>query len=302
MTEAENTQAESAPSFDLHSVFNKKSEVDVHQVNQAPKKKDLVKKSEPVKVEAPIVEDEEDEDDSPTPDVSKAEAKSADIDYKAENERLQKTLKDTQKSFHEDRKKLAAYKKSIEKLKEEGSLLDEEATMLLDHTRFENEPEDEPLFVKYGKIWDKELEYMKKYAPNAKEIDQHILAFQHFMQTASPKEVHDTLADLSQYEEDEVEFTRQMLDIGRQYNDDIYADIHESGSIRNLKAKYSKKEDEMQKEIDKWEKKYNKLKEKYEDYNTESNLRLPSGSSNMDLPKSVTFDPKVIYGKQFQGR
>lgn len=301
MTETENTQKEETPVFDLHSVFNKKPEVEVQQVNDVPQKKEPLKKEAPAKAKAPVEDLNEDEEDSPEAQKPKEEAKTSDVDYKSELEKVQKTLKDTQRSFHEDRKKLAAYKKAVEKLKEEGRLLDEEATDLLDHTKFESEPEDESIIIKYGRIWDKELEYMKKYAPNPKDIDQHVLAFQHFMQSASPQEIRDTLEELAQYEEDEVEFTRQMLEIGRQYNDDIYADIHESGSIRNLKAKYSADKIEMQKEIDKWEKKYNKLKEKYEDYNPEpANLKLPSGAGNVDLPKDVTFDPSKIFAKQYR--
>jgi len=101
---------------------------------------------------------------------------------------------------------------------------------------------------------------------------------------------------LSRYEDDEVEFTKQMLEFGRQYNEDIFADIHESGSIRNLKAKYYKKEKELQERLDKVEKKYNKLKEKYEDYNSEpSNYRLPSGGGNVSLPKNDKIDLASFY-------
>lgn len=306
-TETETAQQEEVDAFDLHGIFNKQPEVDVAPTNDAPKK-ERVKKAEPVKKEKAVIEEDDDEDedeDEPSAsDKPKEGVKSNDVDYKSEFEKLQKTVKDTQRSFHEDRKKLAAYKKAVEKMKEDGALLDEEATMLLDHTKYENESvEDESTLVKYAKVWDKELEYMKKYAPDSKEIDQHILAFQHFMQTASREEINDALNDLSRYEDDEVELTRQMLELGRQYNDEIYADIHESGSIRNLKSKYSQKEYEMQKEIDKLKKRVDKLKEKYEDYNPEpANYKLASGSANMDLPKNVTFDPVAIFAKQFQRR
>lgn len=284
--------------IDVHKIFNKRKFEPEASVSE---KKEVVQKVEEAKkVDAVSKIDEEDLEDET---VKKEEPKSREqdtTDYKAELEKLQKSVKDTQKSFHENRKQLASYRKAVEKMKEEGTLLDEEAIILLDHTKFEDQTEEEPLFVKYGKIWDKELPYMRKYAPNQKEIDQHILAFQHFVQTASPKEVNDALNELAQYEEDETEFTHQMLEIGRQYNEDIYSDIHSAGSIRNLKKKYSEKEAELQKKIDKLEKQYNKLKEKYEDYTPEpANLR-PTGIGNIDLPKNVSFDPATIFNRRFQ--
>lgn len=306
MSEIEKATAQSdAPqTFDIASIFNKKADIEfIEDVEPIADKQPPIKKPPQPRKQPPVVEDDEDEEDIPKGSTSKSEAKPTEIDYKAEFEKSQKTLKDTQKSFHEDRKKLSAYKKAVEKLKEEGSLLDEEATSLLDHTQFEDSPQEETIFIKYAKIWDKELEYMKKYAPNPQEINQQILAFQHFMQTAPQDEVQDVLSDLAQYEDDEVEFTKQMLEIGRQYNDDIYSDIAESGSIRKLKTKYAEKEAEMQKEIDKWKKRHDKLKDKYEDFNTEpSNYRLPSGSGNIDLPKDATMDPKAIFAKQWQKR
>ena len=300
-------QDDSTNHFDMHSIFNRKTPVIAENAKEKVEKKDLPKKEVEENIQAPSKEkshaknDREDEDQDD--DKKETEKNEKDVDYKSEVEKLQKVVKDTQKSFHEDRKKLSAYKKAVEKLKENGALLDEEAEMLLDHTKFDSDPEEEPLIVKYGNIWDKELAYMKKYAPNPKEIDQHIFAFQHLIQTSTPKEAHDIIEDLSKYDSDEVELTRQMLEIGRQYNDDIYADIHESGSIRNLKEKYSQKEKELQKKIDKLEKQVNKYKEQYEDYNTEpANLRLPYGSGNIDIPKNATFDIGTIFNKRFQSR
>jgi hypothetical protein len=302
----ESTESE----VDFHNVFTKQRFKEPAKAEEKkdiiPEKKESVKKIENVK-DNPVSKSEEKEDLQDEPikkDEEPAPKKLEEVDYKSELEKLQKSVKDTQKSFHENRKQLSAYRKAVEKMKEEGTLLDEEATMLLDHTKFQDQSEEEPLFVKYGKIWDKELPYMKKYAPNAKELDQHILAFQHFIQTASPEEVNEVLSELSQYEEDETEFTHQMLEIGRQYNEDIYADIHDAGSIRKLKNKYSEKEAELQKKIDKLEKQYNKLKEKYEDYNPEpANLRLPTGSgNNTSLPKDVSFEPAAIFKSRFQHR
>ena len=287
--------------FDLNDIFNKRS--DAIKNESKPTKLSLKK--------PPVEEEEEDEDtketdvkdDAPTDKDEKT--KEASIDYKGELEKLQKSVKDTQKSFHENRKQLAAYKKAVEKLKEDGSLLDAEAEILLDYTKFEADVDgaEKPLFHKWGEVWDKELQYLKKYAPDPKEIDQQIFAFQHFMQTATQSELDEMIKELSPYEDDEVEFTKQMLEIGRQYNLDIYSDIRESGSIRNLKSKYAEKEVEYQKKIDKLQLKYDKLKEKYEDYNTEpANMKLSSSSSARNISADVTFDPATIFESQYQRR
>lgn len=283
--------------FDLHAIFNGKSNTEAPKVIEEPKEKVGSKKSSPIKEE--VSSDDEDVEEEQEEKPSKEDVKVDDFDYKAELEKTKKTLKDTQRSFHEDRKKLASYKKAVEKLKEDGALLDEEAALLLDHTNFESDPEEESEYLRYHKIWNQELQYMRKYASNAKEIDQNFMAFQHFVQTASQQEIQEAFADLRQYEDDEVEFTKQMLEIGRQYNEDIYSDINEVGSIRHLKAKYSKKESELQKEIDKLKKQVNKYKEQYEDYDTSApNLNLPKGSIKHDLPKTATFDVDAIFAER----
>lgn len=293
--------------FNIHNVFNKRPDVEVAQVNQAPKKKDPEKKPEQVKkVSEPIDldEDEDEDEDEPKDSKQKPEVKkdtSDSIDYKSEYEKLQKTVKDTQRSFHEDRRKLAAYKKAVEKFKEDGFLDEDDANTLLDHTKFESTDEDVHPLIKASNIWEKEIFNMKKYSQNADDIDKNVEAFQHLYQASSAREQEEILSELSKYDDDEIEFTKQMLEMGRQYNDEIYEDIRESGSIRNLKSKYSEKETELQNRIDKLERKIYKLKSKYEDYNEEpANLRLPTGSSHKELPKNVTFDPKSIFERQYQ--
>lgn len=287
--------------FDLNDIFNNKPEDETQK--ETPQENSLAKKAAPVKVTAPIEDEDGDEEEQAQEDKpSKEEAKPDEVDYKSELEKAKKTIKDTQRSFHEDRKKLVAYRKTVEKLKEDGVLLDEEAEMLLDHTSFESEPEEESEYLKYHKIWNQELQYMRKYAPDAKEIDQNFEAFQHFVQTASPHEIKEAFSDLKHYEDDEVAFTKQMLEIGRQYNEEVYADISEVGSIRHLKSKYSQNEAKLQKVIDKLTTENVNLKkqfkEKYEDYNTEPPGRLPTGSTKNDLPTSATFDVGELFSQR----
>lgn len=270
----------------------RKNDVATPNEDEAKKPEESVKK-------ARLVPEKGEDDDSP-----QETSKEREIDYKSEWEKAQKRFKDTQQLFHEDRKKLAAYKKAVEKMKEDGSLLDEEASILLDHTNYEGEPEpeNESVLDRYCKIWDQEIATMRsmsKYIPNFKEIDQQIVAFQHFLKIASYEELNGVLDELSKFEDDKVELTKQMLELGRQYNEDIYSDIHEAGSIRKLKSMYSKKQEELKKVIDKLQKENNKLKQTYEDYNTEeAKVIVGSGVVNANLHRDSTFD----VGKIFKGR
>lgn len=303
--------------FDISNIFSKKptleSFVDKNQDKHTEKENKPVKDAPVKNVDKKVVAEDNDEKDIqenkdiPYKDHSPS-SKDKDIDYKKELEKVQKTLKDTQRSFHEDRKKLSSYKKAVEKMKEDGALLDEEVSMLLDHIRFEETSdeisEDIPI-MRYGKIWDKEIEYMRKYSSNSADIDQHIAAFQHLIQSSTKKEIEDIFIDLSHYENDEVELTKQMLKLGEEYYEDIYSEIHEAGGLRNLKSRLYGKEQELQKKLDTLQKKYDKLKEKHEDYDsTPGNLRLPSGSGNNELHEKgdATFDVSKIFASRYKRR
>lgn len=303
------TQNQENDLFNVSDIFNKrnnptagteaKEEAGKEPAENSEKVQKLEKKAMPDKVEA---NNEDDNEDAKKP----LESKGREPDHAQELEKLRKRFDDTQRLFHEDRKKLSAYKKAIEKLKAEGTLLDEEASLLLDHTRFDNDADqeaDEPLLIKYGKIWDKEIEYMRKYSTNVEDINQSIHAFQHLIQSCSDKERQEIIDDLSQYEDNEVELTKQMIEMGRQYNDEIYSDIQKAGNIRNLKSILYKREEELQKKVDKLQKQYDNLKKKYEDYDAEPGGRIPSGSSNNNLQKEdADFDVSKIFANRYKRR
>lgn len=293
----------SEPEFNLDEMFDK---IHAHIENPLPLGEEIPPNTETKRESAPTdKEDDKKEDESDEEKVEKASEKKekpsdkkAESDLKIAYDKLEKSHKDTQKSFHEDRKKLSAYKRAVLKMREEGTLLDEEAEMLLDHTKFDSEADsalDEPVLVRYGRVWDKELEYMKKYAPDASEINQQIMAFQHLIQSSSQHELDEIFEELSNYEDDEVELTKQMLSLGRQYNDEIYSDIHEAGGLSKLKYKYQDKIDKLEKELDKSNKKYDKLKEKYEDYNEPSSLTLPGGSNTPSSSKGDKVDLDAFF-------
>jgi hypothetical protein len=326
MTETVETQnAEKPEAFDVHSIFAKKTDLKAETAIEEPKEKpEEKKKVDPIKntvkeakdkKEAakdffdPREKEDEDEEEEKEASASKKEEKeesSPEIQkYRTELEKKEKALRETQKWGNEARKQLAVYKKTVEALKAEGVLTDDEARALQDHTIVHaDEPQEEvskPL--QYGQIWDKELAYMRKYSPNAEDIDKSVFAFQHLVKHCSQEELEDIFADLAAYEDDEVALTKRMIEKGREYYDDVYEDIHEAGSIRNLKKKYKQKEEELQKRIDKLEAKYSKLKEKHEDFDSEpSGMKLPSGGLSTSLPKDVTFDPAAIFEKRHQKR
>lgn len=312
----EQTQiTEKQESFDLQSIFSKKIDAKQELPKEESKEKPEGKKEEePVK--KPAKEDpkkeavksvvdaneSEDEDEDEKPDARpKKEPKD---DSNNELEKTQKALKETQKWGNETRKQLANYKKTVEKMMQDGILTEDEARALQDHTIVhEDEQQEVSKPVIYGQIWDKELEYMKKYSPSSKEIEESADAFTHLVNHCTQEELIDIFADLSSYEEDETELTKRMIEIGREYYDDIYGDIQDVGSIRNLKKKYSEKEQELQKRIDKLEAKYSKLKEKYEDHDQEpSGMRMRTGGLATGLPKDTTFEPSAIFGKRHKGR
>lgn len=275
--------------FDKESNPNKFSEKETVK----PEKTEAPKESEKVdeissEEEEPIVEKKE------KPSDKKAEA-----ELKVAFEKLEKSYKDTQKAFHEDRKKLSAYKRAIKSFVEEGTLTDDEAQTLLDHVQFENGADVEPTssssssgegLGKYSNAISKELEAMERYSSNPQEIKINTQAFQHLYDTSSWQEKESILDELSGFEDDPIELTKQMLLLGAQHNNEVYSEIHQYGGVKQLKEKYINEIETLKKELDKSKKQYNKLKEKYEDYNDPTPVSTPGGSSSSGSSKSDAID------------
>jgi hypothetical protein len=310
---SENPQVDS---FDLKEIFSNKKSTPVNaspedQVKEAPPTKEVIKKEEKEPVKDKEEDENDDEEKTPKKSLKKdkeeeeEEPKEKVPDYKLDNERLQKTLKDTQKSFHEDRKKLSAYKKAVNKFMEDGILTEEDAQTLLDHTQFEGEvsSESKSILDRYVDVWNKEIKYMKKYDRDASDIDQWIAAFEHMYDSSSRSEREAILEDLAHYEDDEVLITKRMLALGRDYNDEVYSDLRESGGIRNVKQKYQSEIDSLKKELDKVNEKYNKLKTKHQDYDTEpQNLRISSGAAYVGNDQGDSFDIGKMFKQKFNRR
>lgn len=276
--------------FDKESNPNKFSE----QETVKPEKTEKPKESEKVE------ESSQEEDEPIVEKKEKPSDKKADTELKVAFEKLEKSHKDTQKAFHEDRKKLSAYNRAIKSFVEEGIISDDEAKILLDHVKFENGSDVERVenvpsnstdgFAKYANVIMKELEVMERYSSNPQEIKINTQAFQHLYDTSSWQEKESILDELSGFEDDPIELTKQMLLLGAQHNNEVYSEIHQYGGVKQLKEKYINEIETLKKELDKSKKQYNKLKEKYEDYNDPTPVSTPGGSSSSGSSKSDAID------------
>lgn len=290
----------------LDQAFDKVSNPNKFIEDVVPK----AEKKEEVKEPEEVEEDSSEEEVEPI--VEKKEKptdKKADAELKIAFDKLEKSYKDTQKAFHEDRKKLSAYKRAIKSFVEEGTLTDDEAQTLLDHVQFENGTEIEPVssssssgLSKYSNAINKELEVMERYSSNPQEIKINTQAFQHLFDTSSWEEKQNILDELSGFEDDPIELTKQMLLLGAQHNNEVYSEIHESGGVKQLKEKYLNEIEILKKELDKSRKQYNKLKEKYEDYNDPTPVSVPGGSSSSGSSKSDAIDIDGALDFAFRGK
>lgn len=307
-------------SFDIDKLFNKPTEENTSETKdkeeekpkddvsiKSDKHKDVKKpEKEPVnKVKEPAEEDEDEDfedDEEEVEDKESDKPKDKSADHKAEIEKLQKTLKDTQRSFHEDRKKIAAYKRAVEQMKEDLIISDDEAATLLNHTQFEGELEpiyqEESRLVKYCRVFDNELEIMKKYTKEPEIIDQNIFAFQHLIHSVTHEEREDILDELSQYNDDPIKMTQHMLEIGRVYDEKFFNYIREAGSLSNLITKFQEEKEELQKKLDNARNKINKLKGVDQDYNKEPyQVRQSAGGSNINNKVHKKFSIDDIFNK-----
>lgn len=252
--------------------------------------------TENVAQSSPKAENADDEDvSSETENVEDSSASQP--DWQKEAEKSQQRLTDSQKWGREAHNKLKAVEGMIAQYKEAGILNEEEAQTLLSVSAHPDpqqaEEQDEPLLVRYGAVWDRELSNMRKYT-DSPDLDLHIEAFQNFLKNGSPAEIMDAFQQLKALEKDDVAFTRKMLDMGKAYNEEVYQDIHAAGSLKAYKAKMALELEKQLKKIDKLEKEIVKYKEQYEDYIPSKSYRLPSGGSAESPKDSDTSIGSII--------
>lgn len=227
------------------------------------------------------------------------------IDWKKENEKIQRDLKETQRWATETKKQISAYKKIVEKFKEEGSISEDEAQELLDHTKYEEMAQkDKPFLSKAGEVWDSEIENIRKYG-EYEDIDKHIHAFQHFIQNGTSEEIKDFYEEIVDLiDSNPVLFTKKMLQMGKTYHDEIFGELAQAGNLKNFKHQYEVKIDDYQKKVDKLEKEVLRLKERYEGYDETPNYRLPQGGGNNTAVQSspdIMKNPGKVIEKFNQG-
>lgn len=262
---------------------------------QKPKSKWAVTKSEKDKYlnqdDEDTEETEEGDHESPEEENKKTyhNWKSETEKLQLEREKLQRDLKETQRWATETKKQISSYKKAIEKYKEEGILSDEEATELMDHTKYQEMVERErPLLEKASEVWDREIENIRKYGDDT-DLDKHIHAFQHFLHNASSDEIKDVYREMEDLiDSNPVAFTKKMLQFGKQYHDEIFGEFAQAGNLKNFKRQYEEKIDSYKKKIDKLEKEVVKLKNQYEGYDEKPNYRIPQGGDNNSGSESNT--------------
>lgn len=222
------------------------------------------------------------------------EEKTKEPDLKSEIEKLQRNLKETRKWGTDTKRQLDSYKKIVEKFKEEGNLSEEEATELLNHTKYEElDNKDKSFLEKAAEVWDREIENIRKYS-DYPELDKHLHAFQHFLHNGTKEEVEEAYEDIKDIiDSNPVLFTKKMLEIGKRYHDDIFGDLVTAGNLKNFKRQYEDKLESSQKKIEKLEKEIAKLKDKYEGYDENPNYRMPQGGSSGEsgIDPSVTKRP-----------
>lgn len=230
-----------------------------------------VNKPEPLKVES-----------SPKRTINEEEKiKEPSIDWRVEAEKNLRNFKETRKWGDEVSRQLSTLKKRVEKFQEDGVLAENEVTELLsDIKNQEFENKNKSFSEKAAEIWDREIENIRKYS-DYPDLDKHLHAFQHFMQTGDPQEIDEVYNDIKDLiDSNPILFTKKMLEAGRRYHEEIFGDLMEAGNLKNFKMKYEDKLETSQKKIEKLEKEIAKLKDKYEGYDENPNYRMPQGGDS----------------------
>ena len=195
---------------------------------------------------------------------------------KVDRDNQEKAFKETKKWGHELSQKLTGFEKKVRAFIAEGALTDEEGKQLLDYTHMEDNSSipESPLSL-YSKIWDEELTNIRKYT-DAPDLDQHILAFQHLLKNGDSQELENAFGQLEAIKDSPLKWTRKMLEIGKSYNEDVFHELAQAGSLKAFKESYEEKLQKQQKTIDKLEAKTLKL-ESQSDYIPSSSYSLPEG-------------------------
>lgn len=200
---------------------------------------------------------------------------------KPEVEVFEKRLADSQKWATELSRKLKTFEQKVKKAVDDGLLDDDDAKDLLNATQHEEKESLDNPFAKYIKMFDSEIEGIKKYG-NEENLERKILSFNHLLRDSSPEELEQLMEELEGFEEDSIGLTKKILEIGKKHDEEVFGEFFESGNLRSLKSKYKKEIENKQKIIDKLEKQLQKYIKDSEDYTESRGYKLPTGSQSRD--------------------
>ena len=198
--------------------------------------------------------------------------------------KLQESFDETRKWGRDLSKKIHGFKRQVESYLQEGVLTEEEAQNLLKHASHPDTAEEEHPLFKYSKIWDQEVQNIKKYTRDA-AVDQNILAFQHLLKHADSDDLSALLEELAAVDKNPLELTHKMLQMGKDYHASTYGPLMEAGGMQNMLKTHRKETHKLQQQIDKLEAELVKLRRNLDD-NT-AGYSLPDGGSFGDIPEST---------------
>ncbi|WP_192483168.1 MULTISPECIES: hypothetical protein [Cysteiniphilum] len=222
-------------------------------------------------------------------------------------DKLEKSLRESQKWGHSLSQKLRAFENKISAYVQEGALTDTEAQELLQYIVQEQPPEsatqqtydsNNPLAY-YENVFFSEIENMRKYVSDDM-LDDKIKALDHFVKFANEDELNYFLDQLSEIN-DPVQLTKKMLAVGADYYEDVYKDLNETGGVKALKLKFQDQLDQKEKKISKLEKEIEKLKEN-SDYIGGNKYVLPAGSSSPSDHSARDTSMSGIFNRSRQGK
>lgn len=261
--------------FEPPQIASEEKEEEVVQQDKPSVKEERPKLS--LKREEPL---ENEPSDDEAPEEQKEEKKKY-TDWKTQAEKESKRLKETQKWANETKSQLSAYKRAVESFVNEGILLEEDGNALLDYLQYKEMP-DSALSErdKASKIFRTEIDNIRKYG-NYENLDEHVKALDHLVENSTQEEIEELFGEFKDLvDDDTVLFTKKILEVAATYYDEVYSDLSNAGSLKNMKLEYQNELHKRDKIIDKLEKEMVKLKKRYEDYDDSPQYRIPQGGGD----------------------
>lgn len=196
-------------------------------------------------------------------------------------QKLEEELTRNKKWGHDLARKLKSYQSKLESYVNDGKLTVDEAQDLYAQTMHDDMPQEESLYDRCAKIWDAEIQNLRKYAPD-ENLDKHIMGFQAKMKMSSQEEISETFKSFEK-EEDPVRLTRQMLKEGASYYDKVLSKTEPYGGMEGYVTHMEKALEKAHAKVDALKQEVVKLKS--EGYLSSAGYSLPSQARERDKGK-----------------